>query len=97
MSAQAPYGVAVATSVWNATLAQYLTEQLGDQLGCTFVFTPLPGVDAAYTVVQNNETDFLLTSSGLMHCLQVSESVSYLLFVLLHTCQMKVLCFADRL
>ena len=71
ISAQAPYGVAVANSVWSATFAQYLNEQLGVTLGCTFVFNPLPAVDDAYTVLAQNQTDFLLVGSGLMHCLQV--------------------------
>lgn len=94
MAAQAPYGVAIATSVWNATLAQYLNEQLGDQLGCTFVFVPLPGVDDAYTVVQNNQTDFLLSNSGLTHCLQVSNK---LLPVTVFAREIQVPHYADRL
>ena len=56
---------------WNATFGEYLTEQLQPTLGCTVKMVPLPSSDAAYTVVANNQTDFLLVNSGLMHCVQV--------------------------
>lgn len=57
---------------WNATFGVYLSEQLQPTLGCTVVLKPLTTPDAAYTVVANNSTDFLLVNSGLMHCVQVS-------------------------
>lgn len=56
---------------WNVTFEQYLTEQLQSALGCTFKVIPLPTPDAAYTLVANNQTDFLLVNSGLTHCVQV--------------------------
>ena len=57
---------------WNATFGEYLTEQLQPTLGCSARVVPLPTSDAAYNVVANNHTDFLLVNSGLMHCVQVS-------------------------
>ncbi len=57
--------------VWNATFAQYLTEQLQGVLNCSFELVTLPNPDAAYGAVENNQTDFLLVSSGLMQCIQV--------------------------
>ena len=70
VSVQAPYGVAVTTKVWNETMATYLTEQVGSKIGCRFQLAILASPDAAYSAIANNQTDFLLVSSGLMHCIQ---------------------------
>ncbi len=71
VSVQSPYGYAITLEVWNATFAQYLTEQLQGVLNCSFKLVILPTPDAAYGAVQNNQTDFLLVSAGLMQCIQV--------------------------
>lgn len=71
---QTPQGADNAMKRWNSTFGVYLTEQLQPTLGCSFVVKPLPNPDAAYTVVANNGTDFLLVNTGLMHCVQVSDA-----------------------
>jgi len=71
VSVQSPYGYAITMEVWNATFAQYLTEQLQGVLDCSFELAVLPTPDAAYGAVENNQTDFLFVSAGLMQCIQV--------------------------
>lgn len=71
VSVQSPYGYAITMEVWNATFAEYLTEQLQGVLNCSFKLVILPNPDAAYGVVENNQTDFLFVSAGLMQCIQV--------------------------
>ncbi|KAL3158748.1 hypothetical protein ABBQ32_011476 [Trebouxia sp. C0010 RCD-2024] len=61
---------------WNATFGVYLSEQLQPTLGCTVVLKPLTTPDAAYTVVANNGTDFLLVNAGLMHCVQLESGIT---------------------
>ena len=51
-------------------MSTYLTEQLGETLGCRFQLAILASPDAAYSAIANNQSDFLLVSSGLMHCIQ---------------------------
>ncbi|KAL0044703.1 hypothetical protein WJX82_006155 [Trebouxia sp. C0006] len=62
--------------VWNATFTEYLTEQLQGVLNCSFTLAILPSPDAAYVAVENNQTDFLLVSAGLMQCIQVVTGIS---------------------
>lgn len=70
-SIQTPYGVQQTLQLWNATFVDYLTDQLSDELGCSFELVPLMSVDNAYDVVKYNQTDFLFMSPGIMHCIEV--------------------------
>lgn len=71
---QTPYGINQTLALWNATFVDYLNEQLGESLGCSFELKPLVSVDNAYDVVKRNLTEFLFISPGQMHCIEVCQA-----------------------
>ena len=73
---QVLYGYAQAYAQWNATFAEYLTEESG--LGCVFTIVPLEGEAAVYNAVANATVDLIYSNPGMHVCLEVCLLLSSL-------------------
>lgn len=82
MGIQTLYGEAQAYSQWNATLAEFLTEETG--LNCTFVLIPLDNETAVYEATGNATVDLMYSNPGMHMCLEVPFSALNICCILIH-------------